>query len=256
MTALWQEVGDRIFRRRYESLDLNIGLIITDESVVVIDSRANHRQADELRADLARLTRLPVSTLINTHFHWDHTFGNARFSEATLIGHERARSALVERGEQMKLELIASDWVPAEARPLFEEVVITPPEETFTIEMGLMVGGRHLELRHLGRGHTDSDIVILADDLVFAGDLVEEGAPPSFGDSHPREWVDTLDRLVPLVTGTVVPGHGDVVDVGFIRGQRDEIAAAIAALELGAPEEGPYPPAVMESISRRMTLPD
>ena len=61
MTALWQEVGDRIFRRRYESLDLNIGLIITDESVVVIDSRANHRQADELREAYAPWVELQVS---------------------------------------------------------------------------------------------------------------------------------------------------------------------------------------------------
>jgi hypothetical protein len=52
MTSPWQEVGDRIFRRRYPSLDLNIGLVITEESVVVIDSRANHRQADELRAEI------------------------------------------------------------------------------------------------------------------------------------------------------------------------------------------------------------
>ncbi len=255
MTSPWMEVGDRVFRRRYESLDLNVGLVITEDSLVVIDSRANHRQADELRADLAHLTHLPVSTLINTHFHWDHTFGNARFPEATIIGHERTRAALASRGERMKRDLIGSDWVPPEARPLFEEVVITPPEETFSAEMGITVGGRHLELRHLGRGHTDSDIVILVDDVVFAGDLVEEGAPPSFDDSYPREWVGTLDRLLSLVAGTVVPGHGDVVDGAFIRNQRNEISAAIASIELEAPEEGPYPPAVIESIALRIAPP-
>ena len=252
MTSPWQEVGDRIFRRRYPSLDLNIGLVITDESAVVIDSRANHRQADELRVEISGLTHLPVSTLINTHYHWDHTFGNARFGTATLIGHERTRIALAGRGEEMKRALVHSDWVSADTRPLFDEVVITPPEETFSEEMGIVVGGRHLELRHLGRGHTDSDIVILIDGVVFAGDLVEEGAPPSFADGYPPEWVTTLDRLIPLVSGTVVPGHGDVVDREFVERQRADMAAAIALVERREFDSGPYPAAVMESIAERL----
>ena len=78
-------------------------------------------------------------------------------------------------------------------------------------------GGRRIELRHLGRGHTDNDIVVIVPDadVLFAGDLVEAGAPPFFGDGYPIEWPATVERMVELVTGAVVPGHGDVGDRGF-----------------------------------------
>lgn len=152
----------------------------------------------------------------------------------------------------MKAHLIAADWVPDEARPLFEAVQITPPNETFTHDMGFTVGGRHLDLRFLGRGHTDSDIVILVDDVMFAGDLIEEGAPPSFGDSYPRAWVHTLERVADLAPGTVVPGHGDIVDRGFVAAQRDEIRAAIAAIDAGEASRGPFSAAVTDTVATRL----
>jgi glyoxylase-like metal-dependent hydrolase (beta-lactamase superfamily II) len=92
----------------------------------------------------------------------------------------------------------------------------------------LEAGGRPVELRWCGRGHTDNDLVVVVPDagVVFAGDLVEEGAPPSFGeDAFPLEWPATLDRLLALAPPVVVPGHGDVVGHAFVRGQRDELAA-------------------------------
>ena len=92
--AEWQEVGDRIYRRRYQSLDLNVGLILSDEGAIVIDSRAHHGQADELLSDIASRTRLPIRTLINTHYHWDHTFGNAVFAGVPIWGHTRSAEAL------------------------------------------------------------------------------------------------------------------------------------------------------------------
>ncbi len=93
--------------------------------------------------------------------------------------------------------------------------------------------------------HTDNDIVIGIDDVVFAGDLIEESAAPWFGDGYPTEWVATLDRLLDDVTGPVVPGHGDVVDRGFVLSQRDLIARAVAG-------EAVFPPGTMEDIRVRM----
>lgn len=248
----WQEVGDRIFRRRFASLDLNVGLILCDGAAVVVDSRANHREADELRAEIRTLTSLPVTHVIDTHWHWDHCFGNARFPDATLVGHTNCRRALVNRGEKMKADLIASDWVPESARPLFEAVVVTPPRVTFDEHLRLQVGGRMIDLRFFGLAHTDSDTVVMVDDVCFAGDLVEESGPPYFGDGFPRAWVSTLDALIPLVVGPVVPGHGDVVDRAFVAAQREEIASAIGAVHTGNPGSGPYPAAVMQQIADRM----
>ena len=74
-----------------------------------------------------------------------------------------------------------------------------------------------VELRYLGRGHTDNDIVVLVPDadVLFAGDLVEADATPFFGDGYPIDWPETVERLVELVTGAVVPGHGTVGDRAF-----------------------------------------
>ena len=86
MTAPFDELGDGVFRRRYESLDLNIGVVIGGDGVLVIDTRASHGQARQLIDELTALTPLAVRWVINTHWHWDHTFGNAMFPDARVLG--------------------------------------------------------------------------------------------------------------------------------------------------------------------------
>src|SRR5688500_5702530 len=120
----------------------------------------------------------------------------------------------------------------------------------------LDVGGREVVLRFLGRGHTDHDLVIeveTPDDrtVVFAGDLVEEGAPPAFEDSFPAEWPATLGRLHAMARGPVVPGHGAVVDAAFVGAQREELLAVLAAVRVGRPHEGPYDAATMRIAASR-----
>lgn len=241
----WQELGDGVFRRRWESLDLNVGLIVTESAALVIDSRANHAQADELIDEIRLITQAPVTHLVNTHHHWDHTFGNARFPATDIVGHVRCRRELIENGEAARQSLLDADWLPDEAKPLFAEVQITPPEITFDERLEIELGERVVTLTHLGRGHTDNDIIVQIDDVLFAGDLVEEGAPPQFGDAHPREWPGTLDRLIERVSGIVVPGHGDVVDRDFIEGQRDQITRAIDG-------EPVFPEQIMTQIRDRL----
>lgn len=248
---MFQEVGDRIFRRRYERFDQNVGVVIGPESVCVIDSRSNHPDADELLAELRMLTQLPIRFLINTHMHWDHTFGNSRFAPATILGHEDCRRRLVEDGEEMRQELLAADWVPEEARAAFVAAEIVPPEVTFKDSMTLHLEDRRLDLTWLGRGHTDNDVVITVDEVCFAGDLVEEGAPPAFGDSFPDDWVSTLGRLTEIVPATVVPGHGDVVDPEYVVDQRTRIEQALVHLRSGE-GQAPWSEAVMASIAARL----
>jgi glyoxylase-like metal-dependent hydrolase (beta-lactamase superfamily II) len=111
------------------------------------------------------------------------------------------------------------------------QVVIDPPEHTFEQEATVGVGDRLVQLRYLGRGHTDTDIVLVVPDadVLFGGDLVEEGSPPSFGDSFPLEWPGAVERILPLVTGAVVPGHGAIGDRSFVE---DQIAAFRRLAEL------------------------
>lgn len=81
---MFDELGEGVFRRRYEALDLNIGVVIGEDGVLVVDTRASHSQADQFKKELSSLTDLPVRWVINTHWHWDHTFGNSRFPDVDL----------------------------------------------------------------------------------------------------------------------------------------------------------------------------
>jgi glyoxylase-like metal-dependent hydrolase (beta-lactamase superfamily II) len=225
----WMEVGDRVFARRYRFLDQQIGAVLGDDGVLLVDTRSSHRQADELRRDLRRLTPLPVRLVVNTHLHWDHCFGNHPFRPVEIWGHARCAEGLRRTGELQRAE--TADERPEIADEL-AEVVIDPPDRTFTESAVIDAGGRRVELRFLGRGHTDNDIVVLVPDarVVFAGDLLENGAPPWFGDGYPLDWPATAEALLGLVDGSVVPGHGAVGGRDFVV---DQVAAFRAISDLG-----------------------
>jgi glyoxylase-like metal-dependent hydrolase (beta-lactamase superfamily II) len=122
-----------------------------------------------------------------------------------------------------------------------EAVELVAPDAVLDDSATLSVGGRPVELRYLGRGHTDSDLVVRLPDagLLLAGDLVEEGAPPQFVDGFPLDWPATIDALLELATGPVVPGHGAVVDRDFVRGQRAELARLAEVARAGHAEGRP-----------------
>jgi len=255
---MWHEVGDRVFVRRYAWLALTIGAVIGDDGVLLVDTWASHRQAGELIDDLATLTDLPVHWVINTHYHWDHCWGNALFRPAQLWGHENTRQALLEHGEDARGLVI--EHLPIEHHEAIRQVEIVPPDHTFSDRVSLDIG-RAVDLRYHGRGHTDSDITVDVAGVLFAGDLVEEAGPPAFGDAFPLEWPDTLDGLVDHVRGTVVPGHGEPVERAYVEQQRDDIAATVelarAGFEGDVPAgqvdvgDAPFPAEVSRSIVER-----
>ncbi|MEE9299289.1 MAG: MBL fold metallo-hydrolase [Acidimicrobiia bacterium] len=254
----WTEHGEGVFSRRYKSLDLNIGAVICDGGTLIIDTRAHHEQARDLIRDLREITDLEVKWVVNTHHHWDHTFGNGEFFEAAIWGHERCTTALADHGHEMREKV--KRLAPEHADQL-DEVLILPPQHTVNDSTTETFGGRAIELRHLGRGHTDNDLVVLISGVVFAGDLVEEGAPPSYGDAFTLEWPDTVARLLDLVDGPVVPGHGATVDADFVGAQRDDLAE-VARLarerhadgmtwEQAATAGGPFPADSLNQAFRR-----
>ena len=233
-SADWLEIGDRIYARRYEFLDQQIGVVLGHDEALVIDTRTTPRDAAELIVDIRRLTHLPVGVVVNTHWHSDHAFGNHAFRPLTIWGHERCRTRLLDEGERRRDELAAA---VAELASELANVVIDPPDQTFTESARIDVGGRAVLLNFLGRGHTDADIVIRIPDsaVLFAGDLLENDAVPWFGDAYPIEWPDTVERLLDLVDGPVVPGHGSIGDRAFVEGQLAEFrAVADTAVRLHA----------------------
>jgi len=219
----WREIADRVFIRRFAFFDQTIGAILGRECVLVIDTRSTLLQARELLDDLRQVTTLP-HVVLNTHAHFDHVLGNAAFRPCEIWGEDGCARFMRDLGLERRAEVATQ--MPEIAADLLASPV-DPPDRTFVREATLDLGDRRVDLRFLGRGHTDHDVVARVPDagVVFAGDLVEEGAPPSFGDAFPLDWPATLGQLLDAVDeGQVVPGHGEVVDRDFVAGQLGEIA--------------------------------
>lgn len=242
MTDTWAEVADRVYVRRHESMDLNVSLVVGAGACLVVDTRASEQQGRDLAAAIRTVTPHPW-VVVNTHFHFDHSFGNAVFRPAAIWGHRRAAEQLVTDGERMRAGIagLYREHEQPELAADIEASRIDPPDELVDDLATLSVGGRPVQLRYLGRGHTDNDLVLTVPDadLVIAGDLVEEGAPPQFGSAFPLDWPGTLDAIAELVTGPVVPGHGAVVDLAYLRAQRAELATLATKAREGHAEGRP-----------------
>jgi glyoxylase-like metal-dependent hydrolase (beta-lactamase superfamily II) len=223
----FQEIADRVWVARYPWLDVNVSIVAGDAGLLVLDTQASADLAREVVADLRRVSGQPVLFAVNSHEHWDHTFGNGvlQAEGAELICHETTAETLPEHAAAVRAAAAQEDDERYAAVAATEVVV---PERTFSSAISLDLGDRYVELVHPGRGHTAGDLVVRVPDadVVLAGDLVEQGSSPGFGeDCFPMEWPLTLDTVLGLSTRStvVVPGHGAVVDREFVEQQRNEI---------------------------------
>jgi glyoxylase-like metal-dependent hydrolase (beta-lactamase superfamily II) len=224
--AGWEEVGRGVFCRRYEPWDVTVGAIVGRDGLLVVDTRATPSQAGELLDDLGSLDPRPPAWVVNTHAHFDHSFGNSRFAEAgvEIWGHRSVPTALAAGRHE----------APDDAE--HREVSIAPPDHLVSSRACVDLGDRTVELHHLGRAHTDGDLVVWVPDagVLFTGDLIEESGPSAYGaDSFPLDWPDALRRLVDWERGEdlrFVPGHGAVVDREFVERQRRDVAAVARLL--------------------------
>ncbi|HEU0243929.1 MAG TPA: MBL fold metallo-hydrolase [Candidatus Limnocylindrales bacterium] len=221
MATGWVEIGERVFVRRYAFFDQNIVVVLGHEEALVLDTRTTARQAREILDDLRELGSPVVGIVVNSHGHSDHAFGNSVFRPAPIWGHERAAEMIRRTGDRQRDGVSAA--IPDLAADL-AEVVLDPPDRTFRERATIcMDDGREVQLAYLGRGHTDNDIVLqVADaDVLCAGDLLENGATPFYGDGFPMDWPATAEALLAM-TGertVVVPGHGDHDGRAFVESQ-------------------------------------
>jgi glyoxylase-like metal-dependent hydrolase (beta-lactamase superfamily II) len=227
--SAFTEIARDVYVLRYPVLDVNATLVVGDGAALLVDTLATDAQARELRDAVRAVTPHPL-TVVNTHHHFDHCFGNAVLAapDRPIWAHEEAARILREEAARLQRELYTT-WTPIdpELADGLAAVTVRPPDHTVHLEATLDVGGRPVALRHLGRGHSAGDLVahVPDADVLIAGDLVEEGAPPSFGDGYPLEWPETLFALLEFAAPTtlVVPGHGAVVDPDFVRVQHDDL---------------------------------
>ncbi len=231
MTQQFSEIAREAYVLRYPVLDVNVTLVVGAGRALVVDTLSTDAQAASLRSAVRDITRLPLC-VVNTHHHFDHWFGNGVVAgpDTEVWAHEETAARLARRLEEQR-EVWVAEWarLNPELAAGMATATLRPPNRTVHMESTVDLGDRTVVLRHLGRGHTDGDLVVLVPDadLVLAGDLVEEGGPPMFGDGYPLEWPETLAALLRLMSPatTVVPGHGAIVDVDFVHAQHDQLTA-------------------------------
>ena len=264
------EIADRIWVARYDWFDVNVTLIGGTRGLVVVDTHGSTRAARGVIDDIRALGAGKVIAVVNTHEHFDHTFGNDAFRHAygpelPIHAHEVAAEATVTSGERVKALYAAEPDDPRAAD--IAATMIVPADRTFSSVRVLHIGERRVELLHPGRGHTSGDLIahVPDADVLLAGDLVEESGPPMYSeDSHPLDWPFTLDAVLGMCTpdSVVVPGHGAPVGRAFVEEQRLQIGQVAQTIHdlaaRGVPEdqalatgEWPFPAAGLADAVRR-----
>lgn len=178
------------------------------DSVIAVDACATERRTAAFQDAISRISQHPVRTLINTHAHLDHTFGNAQFKpSATIVGHRNTRAELLRDRETMpdraKLMFPGVEWGNVDA---------TPPDVTFDDELSMHAGWLEMRLIYVSPAHTNTDVVIWIPErkLLIAGDIIfNQGTPFALMGSI-GGWLDALERLRALGAETIIPGHGPV----------------------------------------------
>ncbi|MCZ6689525.1 MAG: MBL fold metallo-hydrolase [Planctomycetota bacterium] len=221
----------------------NSGFFVSDEGILVVDALKSPRHAKALLAEIRKISDKPIVYLVNTHWHWDHTFGNGVFPEATKIYSTKACKERLEKDGPPKWETLSKE-TPDD----YEGAELVIPEVTFVDEETLTIGGRKLLVKYIGRGHTDGDAVVVDAEsrVIYAGDLLFNGVHPYMADGYSKDWIETLEALHALAQPepekwTVVPGHGEPTtpslakDIAeYIRVLRSEVKKA---LDAGTPEK-------------------
>lgn len=204
-----EEVSPGIFA--YVQLDgswflNNAGIIVGDDSAIVVDTLGTEARSRAFHAALRRTTDKPVPVLVNTHSHADHTHGNFLFAPQTaIVAHELCREEV----------LVASVDALRRSFPTanFGNLPKTPaPMVTFAERLNLFAGGLKVELIFMGPAHTTNDVVAWIPErkVLFSGDLVFNGGTPFAMAGSIGGWLDAIPRLRALGAETIVPGHGAV----------------------------------------------
>ena len=212
----FEEIGKDLFAFTAEG-DPNSGIIIGDESVMVIDAQATPTLARQVIEKVRSVTDKPISHLVLSHYHAVRVLGASEYKANNIIMSSKARSMVLERGQE--------DWdsefdrFPRLFKGHQEIPGLTWPTTTFENKMSVFLGKRRIDLYFLGRAHTAGDIVIHVPDsnVLFTGDIVEYKSACYCGDAHLQDWPATLKNIAKFQAVSLVPGRGDALtDAGKI----------------------------------------
>ncbi|HVL74059.1 MAG TPA: MBL fold metallo-hydrolase [Beijerinckiaceae bacterium] len=235
-TVSFDEIGPGLFAYTAQG-DPNSGIVVGDESCMVVDAQATPAMAQDVIARVREVTDKPIRYVVLSHYHAVRVLGASAYGAQGILASQGTYDLIVERGQQ--------DWESEYGRfpRLFRDADSIPgltwPTLTFQTEMSVFLGRREVRLMHLGAGHTAGDIVAFVPDAqaMFSGDLVEYHSACYCGDAHLREWPRTLDEIRAFAPRALVPGRGAALsDPGTVREAiamtRDFVGTLYATAEL------------------------
>ncbi|SDI38281.1 MBL fold metallo-hydrolase [Salipiger marinus] len=204
------EVGEGLFAFTAEG-DPNTGVIIGDDSVMIVEAQATPRLARKVIDCVRSVTDKPISHLVLTHYHAVRVLGASAYGARDIIMSDVAAAMVEERGQE--------DWDSEFGRfpRLFqghEEIPgLTRPTVTFSDRMTVYLGRRRVDILHLGRAHTAGDAVVWVPDqeVMFTGDIVEFHSACYCGDGHFADWPETLAQIAAYEPRAIAPGRGDAL---------------------------------------------
>ncbi len=204
------ELADGIFAYTAEG-DPNTGVVIGDDSVMVLDTQATPLMAQRVVAKIRTVTDKPIKYVVISHYHAVRVLGASAYAPEEIIASQDTYDLIVERGKEdfkSELERFPRLFTGVESVP-----GLTWPTMTFKGEMTIWMGQREVRLMQLGRGHSKGDTVIWLpkEKVLFSGDLVEYGATPYTGDAYLKDWPQTLERLAALQPQALIPGRGEAL---------------------------------------------
>lgn len=201
------EIGRNIYAFTAEG-DPNSGVVVGDNSVMVVDAQATPVMAKEVVEKIRSVTDKPIRYVVLTHYHAVRVLGASGYGAEQIIASDICRSMISERGKEdwgSEFERFPRLFKAAESIP-----GLTWPTMTFKGKMTVYLGKRRVDLMHLGRAHTAGDIVAYAPDagVMLTGDIVEYKSACYCGDAHFNDWPDTLDAIERFAPDAIAPGRG------------------------------------------------
>ncbi len=221
----------------------NSVVVVNEDDVLIVDPGITAAAATSFIADVKTLTNKPIKYVVDTHYHYDHAYGNQVFGpDVTIIGHDTTRQRLTGNGSLKQRTYLMNSTAaianrftllkrqigeaanPQDRAILERQLAIhqryadeqakirpTPPNATMSRDMTLHRGSREIQIRFMGRAHTDGDVVVFLpkERMVATGDMITSALSYT-GDAFIEEWPATLEQVMTLDFDTVLPGHGAV----------------------------------------------
>jgi glyoxylase-like metal-dependent hydrolase (beta-lactamase superfamily II) len=235
-----QKINQRVYallgpmefpNQKNEGYMVNSTVIIGDKGVILIDTGFTDEIGKHLARSIAKLTAKPVTHIINTHHHGDHTLGNIAFPNTEVISSEKCRSELEKTGaEWVQIVESSTGMKFPNTKPVLAQT--TYRENT---RVDITIDGVRLLLWTPHGSHTAGDLLVyLPDDKVLVGgDVIVNKMMPVFRDAHVKTWVGTLEEAGKLDFKTIVPGHGPLMTKSELAKLQRMMAAFYAGVEKG-----------------------